>query len=42
MLRTEVSTPLDIMYEIPISVKYIPRDNGKENTETVHTFLRET
>lgn len=31
MLRREVSTPLDIMYEIPISVKYIPRHNGKEN-----------
>lgn len=30
MLRRERSTPLDIMYEIPISVKYIPRDNGKE------------
>lgn len=41
MLRREGSTPLDIMYEIPISVKYIPRDNRKENTETVHTFVRE-
>lgn len=45
MLGTEVSTPLDIMYEMPRSVKYIPRHKWawqlKENMETAYTFVRE-
>lgn len=45
MLGREVSTPLDIMYELPRSVKYIPRHKWacqlKENMETAHTFVRE-
>lgn len=45
VLGREVSTPLDIMYEMPRSVQYAPRDQWawqlKENMEPVHTFVRE-
>lgn len=45
MLGREVSTPLDIMYEMPRSFKYTPKNKWawqlKENMETAHTFVRE-
>lgn len=43
-LGREVSTPLDIMYEMPRSVKYIPRHKWswqlKENMETAYFRTR--
>lgn len=46
MLGREVSTPLDIMYEMPRSVHYAPRDQWawqlKENMEPAHIYVRKT
>ena len=45
MLGREVSTPLDIMYEMPNAVKYIPRNKWawqlKERMEEAHKYVRE-
>ena len=45
MLGREVSTPLDIMYEMPPSVKHIPQHKWvwelKERMENAHTLVRQ-
>ena len=45
MLGREVSTPLDIMYEMPHSIKSIPVHNWvwqlRERLESAHTYVRQ-
>lgn len=45
MLGREVTTPLDIMYEMPTEVKYIPSNKWawqlKETMEEAHKYVRE-
>ncbi|XP_071165991.1 uncharacterized protein [Mytilus edulis] len=40
MLGRELSTPLDIMYEMPPSVKDIPAHKLTEKLENSHSFVR--
>lgn len=44
MLGREVSTPLDLMYEMPSAVKYVPKSKWawqlKERIEEAHTYVR--